>query len=83
MEKNKLENLNIDELKNKLKLVKTVTGILAGALLILFCLGMYLTITKKFAAISIIPIALLPILILNINNINNLKKEIQTRENKK
>lgn len=79
MENKKISGLSNEELIKSEKKVKTITLLLAGALLVLFLANIFLTFKKGFTAMSVIPIALLPILILNINNWNALKKEIKSR----
>lgn len=68
-----------EELISNEKKMKILTIMLMVAILILFFSSFYLTIKKGFNALSVIPIALLPILIMNINNWNKLKKEKSDR----
>ena len=68
------------ELTQKLKALKTVTSIFAGTLIVLFAVNLYQSITDKFTALSIIPIALMPILVINIASISKVKKELKLRE---
>ncbi len=83
MEKKNLNELNTEELKNKLKTAKFITGILIGSLIALFISTMYLTLTKKFTTLTIIPVALLPLVVLNLNSIKKIKSELQSRESVK
>lgn len=69
-----------EELISNEKKIKTITIMLATALLILFISNIVLTFKRGFSALNVIPIALLPILILNINNWNQLKKEKANRK---
>lgn len=68
-----------EELISNEKKMKILTIMLMVAILILFFSSFYLTIKKGFSALSVIPIALLPFLIMNINNWNKLKKEKSDR----
>lgn len=68
------------ELTQKLKTVTTLTSIFAGALIALFAINIYQSITNKFTALSIIPIALMPILVINIASISKIKAELKSRE---
>ncbi len=76
----KLKDLSIEDLKNKEKSLKLLTGMLIGMLIALFVLSIYTTITKEFTPLLIIPIALLPIVIMNFSTINKIKTEINSRE---
>jgi Na+-transporting methylmalonyl-CoA/oxaloacetate decarboxylase beta subunit len=80
MESNKLSELNTETLRKKYNSVKAMAKTLAGVLLISFFLLIFISIKKGFSPLCIVPIALLPILILNIININNIKKELNSRE---
>lgn len=64
-----------EELINNEKKIKILTIMLMAAIVLLFLSTMFLTFKKGFSALTVIPIALLPILIININNWNKLKKE--------
>lgn len=64
-----------EELVNNEKKIKVLTIMLMVAIVLLFLSTMFLTFKKGFSALTVIPIALLPILIININNWNKLKKE--------
>lgn len=80
MKNNKLAETSTEELIQNEKKIKVLTLILAGALLVLFGASLFLTFKKGFTVLSCIPIGLLPILILNINNWNAIKKEIKSRD---
>lgn len=67
-----------EELLSNEKKVKSMTIMLAVALVLLFGVNL-LTATKSFNAFSIMPMAFIPILVVNINNWNKLKKEIKDR----
>jgi len=64
-----------EEIISNEKKVKVLTIMLMVAILLLFLSTMFLTFKKGFSALTVVPIALLPILIMNINNWNKLKKE--------
>ncbi|UTX49003.1 redox-active disulfide protein 2 [Chryseobacterium sp. MA9] len=68
-----------EELISNEKKIKIITIILGIAILLLFLSNIFLTFKRGFSAMSVIPIALVPILILNINNWNQLKKEKANR----
>ena len=75
-----LSEYTTQELTQKLKALKTVTSIFAGTLIVLFAINLYQSIMNKFTALSIIPIALMPILVINIASISKVKKELKLRE---
>jgi len=68
-----------EELISNEKKIKIITIMLGIAILLLFLSNIILTFKRGFSAMSVIPIALVPILILNINNWNQLKKEKANR----
>ncbi|WP_131726215.1 hypothetical protein [Chryseobacterium sp. Leaf405] len=67
-----------EELISNEKKVKTMTIMLAVAMVLMFFTNIF-TSTKGFNAFSIMPMAFIPILVVNINNLNKLKKEIKDR----
>lgn len=75
-----LSALSTEELTKKAKTTKMVAGLLAGALLIEFAAGIYLTIKQGFSIFLVLPIAFLPILIINYQNIKKINEEIARRE---
>jgi hypothetical protein len=68
-----------EELINNEKKSKAVSVLLMVSIPILFLSNMLLIFKNGFSALTVIPIALLPILILNINKWNQLKKEKTNR----
>lgn len=68
-----------EELISNEKKIKIITIMLGIAILLLFLSNIVLTFKRGFSTMSVIPIALVPILILNINNWNQLKKEKANR----
>ncbi len=79
MKNKKLNELSNEELLKNEKSLKVVTYMLAGAILVLFAAGIFLTFRKGFSALSVIPIALFPIVILNLNSLKEIKTEIKSR----
>lgn len=79
----KNENLSLQDtesLNKKQKLLKMITAMLGGMLLILLVLAIYISFKKGFSALVVVPIALMPILMLNIISIKNIQKELKSRE---
>ena len=82
MKKSKYEKYSIEELQQKEKQLKTMGGILLGLIVVLFAICIYQNIIGKFTPITIIPFALLPILLADLGMAKNIKKEIETRVSK-
>ncbi|MDQ1803215.1 redox-active disulfide protein 2 [Chryseobacterium sp. CKR4-1] len=64
-----------EELINQEKNSKAITILLMVAIPLLFFSNLFITFKHKFSALAVIPIALVPILIVNINKWKQLKKE--------
>jgi len=79
MTKKPLADLSDSELLNNEKKIKALTLVFAGLLIVLFFAIIYLTARKGFSVLIVTPIALLPLLIVLLNNWNDLKKEIKVR----
>ncbi|WP_026730661.1 hypothetical protein [Flavobacterium denitrificans] len=80
MKNTKFNEMSTEELIKNQKTLKTVNTIFAIALCILFALNIFIIYNKGFSAMSVVPIALLPILFLNLNNLKEIKKELETRK---
>ncbi|RZL16528.1 MAG: redox-active disulfide protein 2 [Pedobacter sp.] len=79
----KNENLGLQDtesLQKKQKLLKMVTAMLGGMLMVLLVLAIYISFKKGFSALVVVPIALMPILMLNVISIKNIQKELTSRE---
>lgn len=79
MKNNNLKDLSNEELLKKEKTIKTLIYILFGGLLALFVINSIYITQKGFSPLNIIPIALLPTLIINMVNLQQIKKEIRAR----
>lgn len=85
MRNQKLNELSNEALIKKQKASKILTYILAGTLLVLFCLTTMETIMEYFNPLGyskaqiITLLILLPILIINFRNLNEMKKELESR----
>ncbi|RZK57782.1 MAG: redox-active disulfide protein 2 [Pedobacter sp.] len=79
MSKKNLSELSDEELLKNAKTVKMITSMLAGAIFLLFIINIFLAFKKGFSSLSVIPIALLPIVLININSLKEMKKEIKSR----
>nr|WP_294780057.1 redox-active disulfide protein 2 [uncultured Flavobacterium sp.] len=78
--KKKFTEMTVEELIKTQKSFKTVTYIFGVVLLFLFGLNIFLVANKGFSASNVIPIALLPIFILNMNTLKEIKKELESRK---
>jgi hypothetical protein len=59
--------------------VRAVVYMLVAAIVILLANAMYTIATRGFSALNVIPVAFLPIVILNVVNLKELQKEIKAR----
>ena len=80
MKKKKFSEMTVEELIKTQKSFKTVTYLFGVVLLLLFVLNIFLVANKGFSASNVIPIALLPIFILNMNTLKEIKRELETRK---
>ncbi len=81
MKDNKLSTKTLEELQKNKKFIKTITIMLITALSLLLVLTIYITFIKGFTPLLIIPLALSPIVLLNLNSIRSIDKAIKLREN--
>ena len=79
MKQKSFEDMSTQELEKSKKILSVILGFLLGASLTLLVLGIYITINKGFSPVLILPIAMLPIWILNFNNLNKIKEELKKR----
>jgi Na+-transporting methylmalonyl-CoA/oxaloacetate decarboxylase beta subunit len=79
MKNQNLGLLDTETLLKKQRSLKVLTGMLAGMLIVLFTLTIFISIKKTFSPLSVVPIALLPIVILNLLNLKTIKKELDSR----
>lgn len=79
MKPNKFAAVSNEALVKNEKKVKALTLVFGGVLLLLFITTLVLTVKKGFTPLIVTPIALLPLLIVSLNNWNDMKKEIRSR----
>ncbi|RZL21375.1 MAG: redox-active disulfide protein 2 [Pedobacter sp.] len=75
----KLEALSNQELLKREKMISAVTYTLAGMLLVLFLLAIILSFAKGFSALTVVPVALMPIVLINLGSIKKIKAERKSR----
>lgn len=80
MKINDYANKSTKELKKAVFTVKIITGFLATVLFYLLISSTYSSIKGSLSSLWVVPIALSPILLLNLYNIKQIKKEIRKRE---
>ncbi|CAH0995998.1 hypothetical protein EMA8858_02126 [Emticicia aquatica] len=79
MSENPYSKMSLEELNTKVKTLKSVTSIFSGILFVLVFAVVFLGIRKGFSAISIVPVALIPILIINLGTLKKIQDEIKSR----
>jgi hypothetical protein len=78
----KKENYSEETTENLIKKRKIMVGAssaLAGMLLVLFAITIYISAAKGFTALSIIPFALSPILVINFKQVKAIDEELKSR----
>lgn len=80
MKETGFENMTNEELRQKAKTLKVITGMLAGVLLILFVVAAYESYTEgAFSVVLITPIALSSIVLINYGKIKKMDAELKSR----
>jgi len=79
MSKSKIAEMSDQELLKHQKNLKMVTSTLMGMVAVLMVLTIVMIIIKGFSAFSVVPVALLPIVILNLNSLKEVKAEMISR----
>lgn len=80
MDPKKLQELSTEDLLKQEKALKMLTALLVTALLLVFVTALYTTLRKGFTSLLIIPIALMPVGIMNHNNLKAIRKELNARK---
>lgn len=79
MKGNKLQEMSTEALLKQKKTIGALTGMLVGALLVLLIVAIILSFEQGFTPLVIIPFALLPIVLLNLNSLKEIKKVLNSR----
>lgn len=79
MKSQPISEMNTENLKKNYKAMKLATGILSGMFMVMVASGIYITMTKGFGAVSILPLVFLPLFISNITNLKKIKTELINR----
>jgi hypothetical protein len=80
MKNEKFSKMTTEELLKSQQISKTASYAFAVILLLLFIVNIYLVFKKGFSASQIVPIALLPLLLLNFKTLKDIKEELKSRE---
>ena len=80
MNRQKLTELSIDELKQKKQTLKMVLNIFLGVLLILIGVLIFMVIRNGITPLIAVPFALLPVYLLSQKNIKTINTEIESRK---
>lgn len=78
-----LTELSTEQLVKNKKTIGAATAALAGLLLPLFILSLYKWMTKGFTSLVVVPLALLPIVFVNLKKLKEIQKELEMREESK
>ncbi len=81
MKSDKLQEMSNEALRKQRKSIVVITGLLAGVLLVLLIVSLCLWFRKDFAIALpslTFPLALLPIVLLNLNKLKEIKKELNS-----
>ena len=81
MKNENFSDLSTEDLLKRQKTINPLTILLIGTLVVLLVLSIFITIKKGFTALLVVPFALSPIAILNLNNLKSIQKEINSRKN--
>ncbi|MBC8111494.1 MAG: redox-active disulfide protein 2 [Verrucomicrobia bacterium] len=71
--------MSLEELKNKEKTQRSASGILAGMIIALFVVSIFLFTKQGFSVFTVLPITFLPILLANYSALKKIKEEIAAR----
>ncbi|UFH57187.1 hypothetical protein [Spirosoma sp. KNUC1025] len=77
----KLQDLSTPDLLKRKKLTQFLTGLLAGVLLVLLGIKLYSVIVKDDGILALAtPLALTPIVVINLSTLKAIKAELRARE---
>ena len=79
MASQKFQEMTTEDLKKREKLTKMSTGMLIACCIIMLAAGIILSVKKGFNAITIVPVSFLPLIIVNANSLQGIRKELQSR----
>jgi hypothetical protein len=74
-----LSELSQEELLKKVKTGKIAISALGGLLIVLVAATVYLTYLQGFSVFTVLPVAFLPLFIINVSNLKKIQAEIASR----
>ncbi|WP_394992399.1 hypothetical protein [Emticicia sp.] len=79
MKENNYSQMSLEELKAKEKTLKSATSAFIGVLIVLVFAVVFLGIRQGFSVFSVLPVAFLPLLLVNISGLKKVQEEIKSR----
>ncbi|MCU0355735.1 MAG: hypothetical protein MUD08_18665 [Cytophagales bacterium] len=79
MKQKPLAELGLAELQTKEKALKTAVTVMGVFLAIMILICAYLTFLQGFSVFTVLPVAFLPLFMVNIANLKKIKAEIASR----
>ncbi len=79
MRQEPISEMSTEKLKKNYKVMRFATAILSGMFIFMTGSAAYLTVTKGFSTISVLPIIFLPMFVNNIVNLKKTKAELIAR----
>lgn len=79
MKKNNLSEKSSEDLVKTKQILSVITGMLAGALILIIVIALFQSNIKIMLPLMIIPLALSPIVIVNFIQIKSIAKELKSR----
>jgi Flp pilus assembly protein TadB len=80
MQQNPLAALTKEQLIGRLKMAKFTVIFMGVCVLMMLGSGVYITIQRGFSIFLLIPIAFMPLMLLNVTNYKRIKKELSSRQ---
>ena len=74
-----LSELSQEDLLKKEKNLKAAGTVLGGMLLVLVAASVYLSYLQEFSVFTVLPVAFLPMFIINLGNLKKIQAEIASR----
>jgi len=74
-----LSELSLEELLKKEKTLKAASTVLGGMLVLLAAASAYLSYLQGFSVFTVLPVAFLPMFIINLSNLKKIQTEIASR----
>ncbi|OIN57913.1 hypothetical protein [Arsenicibacter rosenii] len=79
MKEDSLSKLSLDELKAREKTLRFTSGLFIGCLIMMALAGAFLTVQQGFNTFTVLPVAFLPLMLVNVYNLKKVRTEIAGR----